>query len=45
MNEMCSIDSHILFRFQFWIDLESLQPLHLWQYKVQQVIITKLQNL
>jgi len=31
MNEIYSIDSHILIRFHCWLDLNRLQPFHLWQ--------------
>jgi len=27
MNEICSIDSHILIRFQCWLDLHKMQSL------------------
>jgi len=31
INEICSIDSQILIRFQCWSDLYELQPVHFWQ--------------
>jgi len=31
MNEICSIYLHMLIRFQCWLDLYRLQPVHIWQ--------------
>jgi len=31
MNEICSMYSHMLIRFQCWLDLYRLQTLHFWQ--------------